>query len=978
MEATAFSTGVSIQYPVRATVSSDGATDDQNRDACLFPLASLASSECYSKCQELAYYFVCATTRESIQALLSKNNDSSYSQVVRFFEKYCSREEVSTRSCTSASAASSVPHPLRDHHAPVVFPEFHAYPTAAVITGTDATSGELWVQPLMHKLRRTFPLCLVVPREVSSARHLIEWLAETVAEVYVVKQTEAQWMEDVVENFDLLPLGELPVAVENAGRRLTRTEQATTAHLQMADKVVDLTRQDEEEKEWDTSRLDLDSASESSEFEFKSPKIGKRKRRRASVFYRRWTMSKLLTSIKHDVDEILSVFNRELIGMLNEMVDHRLEEALNLVHKLEEKEEDKIIRCIACYDEAVVWLKRRITKCRAKLLNVFASDLDKPSSSCHASTTERALAGMLQRVFRQYVSFLEECSSDSSIVTDRRKLVKEQLVKHERYYFLKTDAEAHILPPSDPPRPFLLLCIEQMEAFSQQVFGDFLAIWTHFIRQQQETHHGNATSNTMGFIVGVATATAPALRRLDVTITNRLELQFFSLLDSHKCFDDVLEALVVKAKLPFSLSGPVLRAIASRHDRFPSIQRLLLALRLVLFTHFQRSPWSFLALAVDDPGDCLFLHAAEIPRLPRRLSIWMKNQRHHLIQEGKATTDDALASWLALCTASERKDLMSRVIDSSRGTLVDKESWTSVLQLALHTERRRRTRWRRGWECFRSSCSWLDVRMDGREEQERKVTHLALALEGRLSEAPCFSEVLRRLRTCRWALLSGMIGDWRAVFRVFRLDEDEDEAVASTLNELSMLCAYARMEKAPAKMLTALRQELVDLFTDRLVSVLIAPVASGKASPADTLVIEWSVLSAADVLEQRLSINYYDMLCNVLLDAGMGQASASNKDEKRFMSWLHDVGLAFLFYQESASAMLSLREWYESFASEVQEDEKAVAVATSTSHDKQTGEDTALQARFLRAFCTLRHWGFLKSDAPRDQEQDLVEKLLFI
>uniref|UniRef100_H3HB85 Uncharacterized protein n=1 Tax=Phytophthora ramorum TaxID=164328 RepID=H3HB85_PHYRM len=513
-------------------------------------------------------------------------------------------------------------------------------------------------------------------------------------------------------------------------------------------------------------------------------------------------MTKLLTTIQNDVEQLTSPTRGD--------VSH----ALAKVKKVQEKEVGVVTQSIECFDEAVAWLQRKLTMCHdtaATLLNVAPISASNKPTTMHVGATELALALMLQRVLDQYGSFLESCMFDLPV----------------------------------------------LEAFSQQVLGDFLEIWTHFVRQQQEKQQSHKTNGNLGFIVGVASATSPALRRLDVAVTNRLELQFFSLVDSRKCFDDVLESLVVKAKLPFALSGEVLRTIAMRHQRLPSVPRLLLALRFLLFTHFRRCPWSFLALAVDglsSSGVSPILAVAKVCSM---------------------SVDDKLAG---------------------------------------------------GWAGNASA---------------------------------------RR--------------NWRSSFRAFGIFEADGDGLDSTLGELSVLCAYARTQKTPAKMLVALREELVAVFTGRLITALLDPSARRTVSPANTLVANCSVLTDANVLDERLRFEYHDNLRNVLQDAGIGEDIDSNKDAKAEASWVHDVGLAFLFYQENASASLSLHEWYESFSSELKEETKSAPKSKNKKRKAaDVSDDAAIKARFVRAVCTLRHWGFIKSDAPRDLEQDIIEKLVFI
>ncbi|ETI55013.1 hypothetical protein F441_02232 [Phytophthora nicotianae CJ01A1] len=981
METSAFSTGVSIQFPYGRSAANNSSRNKNERVQYPFPFPGdsktsserqyRADTEAYNVCQELAYHFACEKTRRAVQELLHKSNDTSYSQVLRFFEKYCARDDTGSITKVSTRGASPSGRRLRNPNVPVIFPEFHAFPTAAVIAGTDATSSDLWIEPLTHKLRRTFPLSIKVQRDVATARRFIEWLATQLAKLCATKRREEKWLETLVGKFDLLPLDQYPVVARSVGR-VTRHQRAKT--------LDDI--QDDNDDQSNGSSFNSSSESDGSDDGIALVDT-KKKRRVTSLAYGRWTMTKLLMTIQRNVDDLLSPNSgdtcRELLEILGELVHDRLQEALTLVKKLHYKEDEMIMQSIACLDEAVKWLQHKILTCRdtaAKLLNV-APESDSNSASVHIGSTEMALAKMLQRVFVQYSSLLNEWLLDRQTIDDRRKSVKKEMLKHEDYYMLKSDPDT-VTQSTQASQPFLLLCIEQLEAFSQQVFGEFLEIWTHFVRQQQETHQTKATSCTLGFVVGVASATSPALRRLDLTVTNRLELQFFSLVDSRKCFDDVLEALVVKAKLPLALSGQVLRAIASRHHRLPSVPRLLLALRFLLFTHFRRCPWSFLALAIDDlgSGESPILVAADMTPLPHRISIWIKRQRRRLMLEAQDRTwsESVLGSWLAFCSDFELADLASRVMVTDAVT--GDANWITVLESALINERRRQARWRLGWECFRSACSWLDVHIDSNakdvdKQEDVAATHLALALEGRLGDSPRFMEVLRRLETCDWVVLIGMIQHWKVSFRVF--GSLEDDAVETTLNELAMLCAYARTEKTPVKMLIALREEIVTVFTANLIAALLHPPSSSSMSPADKLVSSWSALKDASVLEERLRFEYHDHLRNVLQDAGIGENIDSNGTDEA--SWIHDVGLAFLFYQESASASLSLREWYDSFSAELEEEANTV---TSKRKAGNFSDDPAIKARFVRAICTLRHWGFIKSDAPRDSEQDIIEKLVFI
>ncbi|CAI5740236.1 unnamed protein product [Peronospora destructor] len=353
MKMSSFSTGVSIQYPRNrsaATIASHHLSN-QVEYPFTFPTNSPTSSEpqyrsdteSYNVFQELAYHYSYERIRQLIKELLRRNNDTSYSQVLRFFLQYCPRIESGAAVAQLSTTTLLSRRRLRDYNAPVLFPEFHAIPTAAIIAGTDATSSNLWVGPLMQKLRRTFSLCLVVPRDVTTARRFIEWLTARLEKLCAMKHKEEHWLEELVDNFDLLPLDMPPVAVENIGRRLTRHEQVKRAGL--AGEMAYVNEEDEQNKQMDDICYDLSSESEDSgdDTDFGSSRRGKRKRRQlAPVAYGRWTMSKLLSTVKRDVDELVSPncdnTCREWVAMLGELVHDRLQEALTRVKKLQKKE----------------------------------------------------------------------------------------------------------------------------------------------------------------------------------------------------------------------------------------------------------------------------------------------------------------------------------------------------------------------------------------------------------------------------------------------------------------------------------------------------------------------------------------------------------------------------------------------------------------------------------------------------------------
>ncbi|KAG6615052.1 Origin recognition complex, subunit 3 [Phytophthora cinnamomi] len=358
MEAAPFSTGVSIQYPHGRLPAGHSAAHRSGpiEYPFAFPADSSAAAkrqfrsdtEAYSVCQELAYHFACEKTRRAVQELLRKNNDTSYSHVLRFFEKYCVRDEAAdVNGSTAVVSQSPSGRRLRDPNAPVLLPQFHAFPTAAVIAGTDATSSDLWVEPLTHKLRRTFPLCVPVQRDVSTARRFVEWLAARMAKLREAKKREEKWIEGLVDNFDLLPLDQPPVGAGSVGQRVTRQQQAKANATATTEILKD---EDDKDAQSDASFFS-ESSSDGSDSEEGVARRGKRKRRLPTVAYGRWTMSKLLTTIQNDVDELVSPNSgdsaREWVSMLGELVHARIAEALTVVKEVQEKEDAVVIQTIA-------------------------------------------------------------------------------------------------------------------------------------------------------------------------------------------------------------------------------------------------------------------------------------------------------------------------------------------------------------------------------------------------------------------------------------------------------------------------------------------------------------------------------------------------------------------------------------------------------------------------------------------------------
>ncbi|GMF15416.1 unnamed protein product [Phytophthora lilii] len=78
---------------------------------------------------------------------------------------------------------------------------------------------------------------------------------------------------------------------------------------------------------------------------------------------------------------------------------------------------------------------------------------------------------------------------------------------------------------------------------------------------------------------------------------------------------------------------------------------------------------------------------------------------------------------------------------------------------------------------------------------------------------------------------------------------------------------------------------------------LLFPPAPKYRSSSDVLVANWSVLTNASAVEERLRFEYPDNLRNVLQDAGIGEDMDTYGDSDAQASWVHDVGHAFRFVQ---------------------------------------------------------------------------------
>lgn len=1037
MNASTFSTGISVQWPrterqqlvtaspffadlPSAESAASTASPTSHHDTKRTSVSSSRrhdDEENYTGCQELAYQYAVEQTKSAVRAVLLKANSSCYHQVLRYFEKYM---------CAS---------PLDTSGACVAFPELHGFPTAAVLAGTDATFSDVWVSPLCQVLQRSFPIVFVVREDFPNARRMIEWMAEQLDGVRRVRAREEDWLVAQIDGFDMLDTPMAAVqraqsAAATAGRKQTlrtRSVRSTYAGLGAARAPLSSVSKDIESDseggdddafvafEEDASDSSSDDDDEVEDQSWRRVGPGKRSRRprtrrpakaakkasgaSASAVdrpYSKWTMEQLLVRIQTNLDVPMGEHDpcAMWLATLHDLIHVKLDEVL-------ETHAHDLARSIQSYNDAIDWLKTRIVMCRS-LQSSHAT-----VSTVSVRSTEYSLAQLLHAVLTRFVAYLDHASAfaaaaafaptesapleaeapppSESLARRWRQRIANVLQRHEDYYQLHHYSSSRENAADAFPRrsPFALVCIEQLEAFSQHVLDDFLVTWTNHVRQQQLSRpDASATATRLGFVVGVASAASPALRHINVSIASHLDVQFFALEDSRKCFDDILEALVVDANLPLCLSGDVLRWVAARHRTTQSITRFLHALAFVFFHHFAHTRWSFVSHFCLDAHYRKPLQSVQAP--PKRLANWMRRL---------ALRATSLHDYLLLFSDAKLHELEQLVVPSP-ATGPRSGDWLELLLQDVASLRHQRVRWGVGWKCFRAACSWLDVALQG----DAFTAYLAEALDGKLANARKVHIVVQRLDTSSLHVVAALVDDWRAICaasaRLSAASSDDDVAAkqsasaladtAAVLEELTLVCQYAMAtagQSATQRMVARLRDEVKSVFIERLVVAFVQPPRTHRTSAR---VLEWLVVRATAPLEARLHLNYYDQLKAMLLD--LDDANGGHVDGT---SWVNDVSLAFLYYQESAGIYLSLREWYESFAQALADElgrpSRRTKAASKRSDGAADEEDDPVtvetKARFLRAFCTLRHWGFVKSSLANGytkQDSDTIEKVVFI
>lgn len=1020
MDAAAFSTGISIRWP-RADRSRHAAgpfTDDggapvkkakapeeesASTPAAAFPRATKEDEESYSACQELAYQYAVEQTKSAVRTVLLKANTNCYHQVLKYFETHMSSSVTAVKDATSTTGGENTPSVF---DALVDFPEFHGFPTAAIVAGTDATFSEVWVNPLCQVLQRSFPLIFVVKDDFQNARRMVEWMVEQLDGVKKARESEETWLADQIDRFDMLdPTAAEAESEQASGRRATlraRTTESQTTAVSPQDGRREMSSKHQRDGDGDDDFVALEDEEESDDDEEDESdgggwkRVARKKRKRpngshntsksaaaaaATRAYSKWTMEQLLLKLQTELELLMGENDqcKMWIATLHDLIDDKLAAETEL-------HEGNLECSLQCYSAAIDWLKKRIFMCRSL-------PGSQAMTSVNVCSTEFSLAQILHETMNKFLAFLEEeiatraalaatdpvgggdDNDDGAIATQRRKQERELLdrwrrrmsgflKRHEDYYQLHHYNAAQY--EDDPRKPFFLVCIEQLEAFNQEVLDDFLVIWTNFSRQLAAAEHRSAASTSlemgsrMGFIVGVASSASPALRRLNLSIVSQIDMQFFSLEDSRKCFDDILEALIVDTNLPLCLGGDVMRWVAGRHRTTQSITMFIHALEFLFFTHFKHVKWSFLS------HFCLEAHwrkpLQSIMTPSKRLAQWM--WRSSL----RAT---AMTDYLFLFSDAKVDELRQIVFPDAKA----EGDWVDVLQNELASVRQDRTKWAMGWKCFRAACSWLDIDLQGDEF----ISYLASALDGKLANTTKIHLIMQKLETCSLRIAVCLMDDWSAICKSASANGDPEGSplsrLTTLLDELTLVCQFAmETQKQPTtqKMLSSLRQEIKNAFSDE---VIVGLVHAPRTRLSSAQVLKWLSVTDVQVLEERLHFNYHDKLKELLLEIEDGHAAGT--------SWVNDVSLAFLYYQESAGIYLSLSDWYETFADAVQEEFQSAAKKqktrrrkTPSSSSEQEESEVETKARFLRAFCTLRHWGFVKSIGG--QNGDTIEKVVFI
>lgn len=991
---------------------------------------SKTDEESYSACQELAYQYAVEQTKSAVRTVLLKANTNCYHQVLRYFEKYMSVKSSTATTPLAATSASTATLSQKKNLLDelVAFPEFHGFPTAAIVAGTDATFSEVWVNPLCQVLKRSFPLVFVVREDFQNARRIVEWMAEQLDVVKRVRESEERWLLDQIDGFDMLDTAAETAEKAEAyltGRRATLRDRSTLTKslrgtYEIGDGGGDASSKQrrgagDDDDDKDDEFVALEDEDDSDEYEGSDGGWKRKKRKRrsgaasstatttaaagVSSAYSKWTMAQLLVRIQTDLELLMGSDDpfKMWIPTLHDLIDDKLDTAL-------QNHEGDLERSLQCYSDTIDWLKKRISACRS-LPGSSGSTANQSgvTASVNVCSAEFSLAQILHEVMTKFVAFLEAAGKategkytapphrgagdlhearvkrERELVDRWRRRVSGFLKLHEDYYQLHHfNAKQY---EDDPRKPFFLICIEQLEAFNQQVLDDFLVLWTNFSRQSvlEQRHHqpygagSDDIGSRMGFIVGVASSASPALRHLNLSIVSQIDMQFFSLEDSRKCFDDILEALIVDTNLPLCLSGDVMRWVAGRHRTTQSITMFLHALEFLFFTHFKSVPWSFLS------HFCLEAHWGKplqsVMAPSRRLAQWV---RHANLQ-----TSITMHDYLMLFSdpiLDELRELVFPVVKPER-------DWLEVLLDEVSWLRQQRANWAVGWKCFRAACSWLDIELQGDEF----TSYLAAALDGKLANTGKVCMIVQKLGSCTFRIASFLLEDWKAICQASvdarkKVSSDDDTnpltSVITLLSELVLLCQFAmETHKQPTtqKMLPKLHQELKNAFSDSIIVALVQPPrARLHNSSSSQQVRQWLTVTDVQTLEDRLHFNYYDRLKDLLLEIEEGENGGGHAGGT---SWVNDVSLAFLYYQESAGIYLSISEWYETFADAL-EDEFAASSngknkkkATKLTKDEQEAVDVETKARFLRAFCTLRHWGFVKSSSS---DSDTIEKVVFI
>lgn len=1081
-----------IQQQTLAVIETDGTSDADKDD----------EDETYGALQEVAYQYACERARAAVDAVIAGANVNCYRQVLGFFERY--RSQPTPASPTLSRSSQSAPL--------VSFPEFHAFPAAGIVSGADATSSDVWIAPLCQVLQRSFPLMLVLPPEVPTARRLVEWVAEQLDAIKSERAREELWLVKEIDDFDLFSADAAQADARVGAMSLTAPDERLTRRKrkeleeqwrrrQPGRQARQVARQSkgrdagyssgsafEDDPSAGSSdyssddntpgrkrpakRLRVDTASRSTR---SKPTTGQ-----ASHPYAKWTVEQLLSRIWSEVNTLMTgsdpcetwmtVLRDMVLAPLNEMIEiNVVAEGRTPVEANGSGESaadgigvasappstatsQSIQKAVTGCQSAIQWLMGRIVASRSVIAAGTSASLSgsSPSSLSHLSastsststsvkmrSTEFALAQLLHEVLRLSLDFTASTIEKIKVVAtstaspampadqaeqlDRsgvaalasllpeleswRSTLNGWVKKHETQYQLH-----HYQGPSDdPPKPFLLLCIEELEAFAPQVLDDFLEIWTHFRQIQQSFQQETVSASlpffrpppsltgfmSMGLIVGVASGASPALRRLPVAVVSRLDTQFFQLDDSLKCFDDILESLVVDQKLPLALSGAALRLLAERHRTTQSIAVFLHALRYLLFSHFKHVPWSMLSHFAFTKHCARPLDAlGAIASLSPAVAAWLvrKRRKQELPTGRSRSSNDLVTAYLDLFPVSgarvaELHVILTRSRGNSKKQTTVGADWKRSVARELRRLSRRRARWAAGWQCFRSACSWLDVPLTG----DALLTHLALALDGKLATGEVIHKLVQQLERASAIQLQPMVDHWRALVEGVLTsdtigDADSDELwvkqVAETLRELVMLCEYSveTQDRAETKrMLVHVHREIRDVFIDRLVVDFVQSSASTSVSRS----MKWSLGDLVTLrLEQsvvdNLHFSYHDKLKELLMATALEEeyegVSAGEGGGVRTPSWLEDVSVAFLYYQENPGVYLSLRDWFDAFADAVGEEE-GLDELKKTKEEKKKAQ-VEVKARFLRAFCTLRHWGFVKSEATSDR--DTIEKLVFI